>query len=165
MQSLQCTRSKRSFALSVWQHRHHARHHPHALAHAKYSLAHEHIIHITYMHYQHTPAHTSTHQHTHTHARTHARTHTHTHTHTHARAHDTHTHTHTHTTHTHAHAHTLTHACTPSMQYVGESEANIRKLFAEAEEEQKKKGDDSSLHIIIFDEIDAICKVWTCVRP
>eukprot|EP00051_Salpingoeca_urceolata_P005275 m.71709 g.71709 ORF g.71709 m.71709 type:complete len:755 (+) comp14202_c0_seq2:3339-5603(+) len=43
-------------------------------------------------------------------------------------------------------------------KYVGESEANIRKLFAEAEEEQKLKGDNSSLHIIIFDEIDAICK-------
>eukprot|EP00486_Rosalina_sp_Unknown_P003520 CAMPEP_0201571882 /NCGR_PEP_ID=MMETSP0190_2-20130828/14851_1 /ASSEMBLY_ACC=CAM_ASM_000263 /TAXON_ID=37353 /ORGANISM="Rosalina sp." /LENGTH=376 /DNA_ID=CAMNT_0047997019 /DNA_START=740 /DNA_END=1867 /DNA_ORIENTATION=+ len=43
-------------------------------------------------------------------------------------------------------------------KFVGASEENIRKLFAEAIEEQKEKGDDSSLHIIIFDEIDAICK-------
>ncbi len=43
-------------------------------------------------------------------------------------------------------------------KYVGESEANIRKLFAEAEEEEKKMGPNSGLHIIIFDEIDAICK-------
>merc|ERR1712159_701708 len=33
-----------------------------------------------------------------------------------------------------------------------------RKLFAEAEEEYQMKGDESELHIIIFDEIDAICK-------
>ncbi|KAK3083217.1 hypothetical protein FSP39_017075 [Pinctada imbricata] len=43
-------------------------------------------------------------------------------------------------------------------KYVGESEANIRKLFAEAEEEEKRCGLHSGLHIIIFDEIDAICK-------
>lgn len=43
-------------------------------------------------------------------------------------------------------------------KYVGESEANIRKLFAEAEDEEKRLGPNSSLHIIIFDEIDAICK-------
>ncbi len=43
-------------------------------------------------------------------------------------------------------------------KYVGESEANIRKLFAEAEEEEKRMGPNSGLHIIIFDEIDAICK-------
>jgi len=43
-------------------------------------------------------------------------------------------------------------------KFVGEAEANIRKLFADAIEEQKEKGDESSLHIIIFDEIDAICK-------
>ncbi|XP_055712680.1 vesicle-fusing ATPase 1-like [Phlebotomus papatasi] len=43
-------------------------------------------------------------------------------------------------------------------KYVGESEANIRRLFAEAEEEEKKLGPNSGLHIIIFDEIDAICK-------
>ncbi|KAH8856784.1 Vesicle-fusing ATPase 2 [Schistosoma japonicum] len=43
-------------------------------------------------------------------------------------------------------------------KYVGESEANIRKLFADAEEEEKRMGAKSALHIIIFDEIDAICK-------
>ncbi|XP_054898689.1 vesicle-fusing ATPase-like [Poeciliopsis prolifica] len=43
-------------------------------------------------------------------------------------------------------------------KYVGESEANIRKLFADAEDEQKRLGANSGLHIVIFDEIDAICK-------
>uniref|UniRef100_A0A915JQC9 Vesicle-fusing ATPase n=1 Tax=Romanomermis culicivorax TaxID=13658 RepID=A0A915JQC9_ROMCU len=43
-------------------------------------------------------------------------------------------------------------------KYVGESEANVRKLFADAEEEYKRMGANSGLHIIIFDEIDAICK-------
>ena len=43
-------------------------------------------------------------------------------------------------------------------KYVGESESNIRKLFGEAEEEEKRLGIHSALHIIIFDEIDAICK-------
>ena len=43
-------------------------------------------------------------------------------------------------------------------KYVGASEENVRKLFAEAEEEYQMKGDESELHIIIFDEIDAICK-------
>lgn len=43
-------------------------------------------------------------------------------------------------------------------KYVGESEANIRGLFAEADAEEKKMGIASALHIIIFDEIDAICR-------
>jgi vesicle-fusing ATPase len=43
-------------------------------------------------------------------------------------------------------------------KYVGQSEENIRKLFADAEKEYKEKGDESGLHIIIFDELDAICK-------
>lgn len=43
-------------------------------------------------------------------------------------------------------------------KFVGQSEENIRKLFEDAEKEQKEKGDESGLHIIIFDEIDAICK-------
>merc|ERR1719356_404917 len=43
-------------------------------------------------------------------------------------------------------------------KYVGESEENIRKLFEDAEKEQKTQGENSQLHIIIFDEIDAICK-------
>ncbi len=43
-------------------------------------------------------------------------------------------------------------------KYQGESEKNIRELFADAEKDMKTKGDESSLHIIIFDEIDAICR-------
>jgi len=43
-------------------------------------------------------------------------------------------------------------------KYVGESEANVRRLFGDAEEEEKRMGPNSQLHIIIFDEIDAICK-------
>ncbi|CAE6481743.1 unnamed protein product [Rhizoctonia solani] len=43
-------------------------------------------------------------------------------------------------------------------KYVGASEENIRKLFADAEKEYKAKGEESGLHIIIFDELDAICK-------
>ena len=43
-------------------------------------------------------------------------------------------------------------------KYVGQSEENIRELFKDAEEEQEAKKENSSLHIIIFDEIDAICK-------
>jgi len=43
-------------------------------------------------------------------------------------------------------------------KYVGQSEENIRALFADAEKEQKQQGENSQLHIVIFDEIDAICK-------
>ncbi|KAG0570681.1 hypothetical protein KC19_6G180100 [Ceratodon purpureus] len=43
-------------------------------------------------------------------------------------------------------------------KFVGETEKNVRDLFADAEAEQKAKGHDSELHIIIFDELDAICK-------
>ncbi|RPA83589.1 AAA-domain-containing protein [Ascobolus immersus RN42] len=43
-------------------------------------------------------------------------------------------------------------------KYVGQSEENIRKLFGDAEKEYKEKGEESELHIIIFDELDAICK-------
>ena len=43
-------------------------------------------------------------------------------------------------------------------KYVGASEENIRALFKEAEDEYALSGDDSELHIIIMDEIDAICK-------
>jgi vesicle-fusing ATPase len=43
-------------------------------------------------------------------------------------------------------------------KYVGESEAKIRELFADADADMAEFGDDSELHIIIFDEIDAICK-------
>jgi len=43
-------------------------------------------------------------------------------------------------------------------KFVGASEENIRNLFADAEVEYKEKKENSGLHIIIFDEIDAICK-------
>lgn len=43
-------------------------------------------------------------------------------------------------------------------KYVGESEANMRRLFADAEAEFKAKGENSRLHVIVFDEIDSICK-------
>ena len=43
-------------------------------------------------------------------------------------------------------------------KFVGGSEEKVRLLFKEAEEEQSEKGDQSGLHVIIFDEIDAICK-------
>ena len=43
-------------------------------------------------------------------------------------------------------------------KYVGESEKKVRELFAEAEADQEQYGDESNLHIIILDEIDAICK-------
>ncbi len=43
-------------------------------------------------------------------------------------------------------------------KFVGGSEENIRKLFADAEAEQLAKGDKSSLHLIIFYEFDALCK-------
>jgi vesicle-fusing ATPase len=43
-------------------------------------------------------------------------------------------------------------------KYVGSSEENIRNLFKDAETEYKQKGDASSLHIIIFDELDSVFK-------
>ncbi|XP_028775580.1 vesicle-fusing ATPase [Neltuma alba] len=43
-------------------------------------------------------------------------------------------------------------------KFVGETEKNVRDLFADAERDQKTLGDESELHVIIFDEIDAICK-------
>ncbi|ODV96957.1 hypothetical protein PACTADRAFT_1540 [Pachysolen tannophilus NRRL Y-2460] len=43
-------------------------------------------------------------------------------------------------------------------KYVGSSEENIRNLFKDAEAEYKSKGDSSSLHIIIFDELDSVFK-------
>ncbi|KAJ1662184.1 transport between ER and Golgi ATPase protein [Coemansia sp. RSA 1646] len=43
-------------------------------------------------------------------------------------------------------------------KFVGQSEENVRKLFEPAEKEYREKGDASKLHIIIFDELDAICK-------
>lgn len=43
-------------------------------------------------------------------------------------------------------------------KFVGGSEEKIRQLFEPAEKDMKEKGDESDLHVIIFDEIDAICK-------
>jgi vesicle-fusing ATPase len=43
-------------------------------------------------------------------------------------------------------------------KYVGQSEENVRNLFKDAEDDFAQHGDDSELHIVIFDEIDAICK-------
>ena len=49
-------------------------------------------------------------------------------------------------------------------KYVGASEEKVRDLFVEAEHEQEEMGDESGLHIIIFDELDAICKQRGSVR-
>ena len=49
-------------------------------------------------------------------------------------------------------------------KYVGASEENVRKLFADAEADQLAMGENSDLHVIIFDEIDAICKARGSVR-
>jgi vesicle-fusing ATPase len=43
-------------------------------------------------------------------------------------------------------------------KFVGGSEEKIRALFADAEKEQAESGDSSMLHIIIFDEMDAVMK-------
>ena len=43
-------------------------------------------------------------------------------------------------------------------KYVGDSEQYIRALFAEAELEQQEAGDESALHVIVFDEIDAFTR-------
>ena len=43
-------------------------------------------------------------------------------------------------------------------KFVGGSEEKIRELFADAEKEQAEVGDASMLHIVILDEMDAICK-------
>lgn len=42
-------------------------------------------------------------------------------------------------------------------KYVGESEENLRNVFAAAEKDYKFFGEQSNLHVIIFDEIDSIC--------
>ncbi|CAM4777871.1 unnamed protein product [Rotaria magnacalcarata] len=41
---------------------------------------------------------------------------------------------------------------------LGRSEQNIRDLFEEARQDQQNFGSNSALHIIVFDEIDAVCK-------
>ncbi len=44
-------------------------------------------------------------------------------------------------------------------KYVGESERKIRAPFEAAQKDQMEKGDKSPVHVIIIDEIDAICKI------
>ena len=46
-------------------------------------------------------------------------------------------------------------------RFVGQSEENIRNLFADAEADLAANGEGADLHVIIFDEIDAICKQRT----
>ena len=43
-------------------------------------------------------------------------------------------------------------------KFIGQSEKNIRELFADAKLDYNLNGDNADLHVIIFDEIDAICK-------
>lgn len=43
-------------------------------------------------------------------------------------------------------------------RWVGQSEENIRLLFADAEREFRDYGDAAGLHVIIFDEVDALCR-------
>ena len=43
-------------------------------------------------------------------------------------------------------------------KYVGETEKKIRDLFANAEKDQKDNGDEAGLHVIVFDEIDSLCR-------
>jgi hypothetical protein len=43
-------------------------------------------------------------------------------------------------------------------KFIGEAEKKVRELFLPAEQEYKAVGDDSALHIIILDEMDAIAR-------
>jgi vesicle-fusing ATPase len=43
-------------------------------------------------------------------------------------------------------------------KFVGEAEKNVRALFEPAEREYEQLGDDSALHVIILDELDAIAR-------
>lgn len=43
-------------------------------------------------------------------------------------------------------------------KYIGDSEKNIRELFAPAMAEHKKLKDKAGLHVIVFDEVDAILR-------
>lgn len=49
-------------------------------------------------------------------------------------------------------------------KFVGGSEEKVRMLFVDAEKEQREMGDESMLHIIIFDEMDAIMKTRGSTR-
>eukprot|EP01129_Flabellula_baltica_P016154 TRINITY_DN8478_c0_g1_i1.p1 TRINITY_DN8478_c0_g1~~TRINITY_DN8478_c0_g1_i1.p1 ORF type:complete len:701 (-),score=148.39 TRINITY_DN8478_c0_g1_i1:21-2123(-) len=46
-------------------------------------------------------------------------------------------------------------------KWYGEAEQRIRDLFADAEAEYAEKGENSELHVIIIDELDAICRSRT----
>ena len=47
-------------------------------------------------------------------------------------------------------------------KYVGESEANIRRLFEDAEEEEKRLGPNSgTIEYVEFSNIDAVAQVCT----
>ena len=43
-------------------------------------------------------------------------------------------------------------------KFVGASEAMVRSLFADAETAYRQHGDRAGLHVIIFDEIDSLCR-------
>jgi vesicle-fusing ATPase len=43
-------------------------------------------------------------------------------------------------------------------RFIGEAERKVRDLFAPAEQEYREAGDDSALHIIVLDEMDAIAR-------
>lgn len=43
-------------------------------------------------------------------------------------------------------------------KFIGEAEKNIRALFEPAEREYEQLGDDSALHVIVLDELDAIAR-------
>jgi vesicle-fusing ATPase len=43
-------------------------------------------------------------------------------------------------------------------KFVGESEKNVRELFADAKKDQEENGDEAALHLIIFDEFDSLAK-------
>ncbi|KAK7857715.1 vesicle-fusing atpase [Quercus suber] len=45
------------------------------------------------------------------------------------------------------------------VKWVGESEQNVRSLFSEARKDYEDNGDNSSLHIIIIDELDSIARI------
>lgn len=43
-------------------------------------------------------------------------------------------------------------------KFVGETEKQVRDLFADAKKDYDELGEDSALHVIVFDEFDAIAK-------
>ena len=43
-------------------------------------------------------------------------------------------------------------------KYVGETEKKIRELFQDAIDEYEQRQEDSDLHVIVIDEIDALCR-------